>query len=206
MSPYRYQGVPLTPAVIAELILELHDVNSANSRQDMIATVSEEHERRGGMAARGNIAGATKKALAMLLEEGRVESVAYGYWRITPPLDPDEVKEPVELGDGAESVYVYYFPAYRDQAAHLRRDAWPMKIGMTKGQPEFRIKEQSGTSMPEQPIVGMIYRTKNASNSEKMLHSTLKERNRYISGAPGKEWFMTSLAEVRSILDFVNQR
>lgn len=196
----------MTPAVVADLILEIEEPGGTLSRQQVVEGVTAEHENRGGLPARGNATLTVKKALGNLLEAGRVESPAYGYWRIVPSLDPTDVEEPVNLGEGKESVYVYYFPAYRDQAAFLGRKEWPMKVGMTTGEPAFRIKEQSGTSMPESPVVGMIYRTPNASNSERMLHSTLKERDRYISGAPGKEWFMTSLDEIRSILDFVNQR
>jgi T5orf172 domain-containing protein len=206
MSAYQYSGVPLTPTVFASLARELVQPGEAISRTDLVRLVGEEHERRGGLPARGVAMHAAKKALSQMVEDGEAVSVAYGYWRIVAPTDPASISEPIVLGAGPESVYVYYFPAYRDQAAYLGRHEWPMKIGMTKGEVNPRIKDQSGTAMPEQPIVGMIYRTISATNAERMLHATLQERGRRIVDSPGKEWFVTSIDEVRSILDFATAR
>jgi len=201
MSSYRYQGVPLTPTVFASLTRELFPEGTTIARIELIRSVLDEHEKRGGLPSRGVMVSAAKKALAMLADAGEAEPIARGYWRITPAVSPVAITEPVVFGSGPEAVYVYYFPAYRDQAAYLQRDSWPMKIGMTKGEVSLRIKDQCGTAMPELPIVGMIFRTENAANAERLLHSTLHTRGRHLSG-PGKEWFLTSVAEVRDILDF----
>lgn len=206
MSDYEFAGVPLTPNVFTEVALRVAPRDKPIDRSTLIDLVVSEHESRGGLPARGSLVGTAKKALQGLLGEGRVKNPSYGYWRFIDPLTPGEVEEPVELGEGKESVYVYYFPAYRDQAAYLGRDAWPMKIGMTKGELNPRIRDQVGTAMPERPIVGLIYRTSAASNAEKILHSTLEARDRRLVDAPGKEWFMTSLNEVREILAFATQK
>lgn len=203
---YKFAEVPLSPAVFAALATELIEPGRTVSRKDLIEKVSSEHEARGGLPARGVVVGAAKKALQALAADGRVEPIAQGYWRFVEPMTPDSITEPVEVGSGDEAVYVYYFPAYRDQAAHLNRDSWPMKIGMTTTPDvSVRIKDQCGTAMPEAPIVGLIYRTGRARNAERMLHSVLQERGRRLSDAPGKEWFLTSLSEVRGVLDFVTK-
>lgn len=206
MPDYEYAGVPLSPTVFAAVALRVAPRDKPLSRPDLIDLVVAEHEAKGGIAARGSLISAAKKALSTLVADGRVKNPAYGYWRFIDPLTPGEVDEPVELGEGKESVYVYYFPAYRDQAAYLERDAWPMKIGMTTGELKPRVRDQVGTAMPERPIVGLIYRTSAASNAEKLLHSTLEARGRRLADAPGKEWFMTGLNEVREILEFATTR
>lgn len=202
MSPYEYEGAPLTPAVFAALTLELIEPNDVTSRGDLIRLVTARHEELGGLPARGSLASTAKKALADLAARGRAVAPVHGHWRILPSLAAEGPDETVEFGAGPESVYVYYFPAYRDQAAHLGRDAWPMKIGMTTGEVPHRVRDQCGTAMPELPVVGLIFRTDNARLAEKMLHTSLESRGRRMADAPGKEWFMTGLAEVREILDF----
>lgn len=192
--------------MFAELAHEVVPAGEAIARTDLITRVLAEHEARGGLPPTGVAVAVAKKALRALADEGRAEAATHGYWRFLEPLDPASVDEPVLIGEGPESVYVYYFPAYRDQAAYLQRDTWPMKIGMTRGQVAPRIKDQCGTAMPEAPVVGMIYRTANAANAERVLHSTLRERGRHLADAPGSEWFQTSLDEVRSILDFATGR
>lgn len=139
----------------------------------------------------------------MLASDGCVQRLSLGHWRFTEPMSPDKVNEPVQLGEGAGAVYVYYFPAYRDQAAYLGRGVWPMQIGMTAaGEVSLRVRDQVGTAMPERPIVGLIYRTGSAANVERLLHATLEERGRRIGDAPGREWFLTSLSEIREIMEF----
>lgn len=206
MPDYQYAGVPLSPTVFVDVALRIAPRDKPLSRPELIDLVAAEHETGGGLPARGSLIGTAKKALATLLADGRVQNPAYGYWRFVDPLTPGEVVEPVEMGEGKESVYVYYFPAYRDQAAYLNRETWPMKVGMTVSELKPRIRDQVGTAMPERPIVGLIYRTPAASNAEKLLHSTLEARGRRLVDAPGKEWFMTSLNEVREILEFATTR
>lgn len=200
---YDYRGVPFGGRVASDLILDMYEAGQTLSRKQIIQEAADEHERRGGLPAIGGVTSVVKKALQVLAEQGRVESVSTGYWRFLEADSPSEVDEPVVVGEGPESVYTYYFPAYRDQAAYLKAETWPMKIGMTAtSDVTLRVTDQSSTAMPEKPIVGLIYRTNNARNAEKMLHSVLIERDRKIKGSPGTEWFQTSIREVRAILDF----
>lgn len=202
MSSYRYAGVPLTGAVFADLTLAQFEAGTTISRSELADRICTLHASQGGAEPVSPPAFVAKKALSDLTKRGRVESIARGYWRILPDLSAEGPDVPVEYGAGPETVYVYYFPAYRDQAAYLGRESWPMKIGMTKGDLPARIREQVSTAMPEEPIVGLVYRTTAAAVGERMLHSTLETRGRRISGSPGREWFMTSLTEVKEILDF----
>lgn len=196
-----YESVPLTGAVFAALVVE-SSRGKVVSRADLVREIPLTHEQRGGLPARGDVTSVAKKALADLAKRGAASPVSQGFWRINGDLTADGPEETVEFGDGAESVYVYYFPAYRDQAAHLGRERWPMKIGMTAGEVQPRLRDQCGTAMPERPTVGMIYRTDAAKTAERLLHSSLETRGRRMADAPGKEWFLTSLTEVKEILDF----
>lgn len=193
------------PTVFADLVPQVTDPGETISRSALAQRVVGHHEVNGGLAANGVATFTAKKALSMLQANGSVEqTAAKGYWRILERLEPTEAG-PLEFGIGAEAVYVYYFPAYRDQALYLGRDEWPMKIGMTKGQVAFRIREQCSTAMPEEPVVGLIYRTDVAATGERLLHSMLDTRGRRLAG-PGREWFSTSLTEVKNILDYATQR
>jgi hypothetical protein len=203
VAKYRYAGVPLTPSVFAEMALKVIPRDQPISRPRLIELVHEAHQAAGGAPPTGSLIYVAKKALAHLAKDGYAQNLTPGHWRFTEPLSPNTIAEPVQLGDGRGAVYVYYFPAYRDQAVHLDKDSWPMKIGMTAaGEVPLRIRDQVGTAMPERPIVGLIYRTDSAANAERLLHSTLEARERRIVDAPGQEWFLTSLSEIREILDF----
>lgn len=202
MSPYRFAGAPLSPTVFGEVAVDVVPRNRTFSRTEIIDMVTATHLEGGGKAITTSMTSTAKKALQDLSAAGLVRNIAYGHWRFDEAMSPDRVREPVEIGNGKEAVYVYYFPAYRDQAAHLGRVDWPMKIGMTASDVTARIKAQISTAMPETPAIGLIYRTDTATNDEWLLHSTLRARGRHLSTAPGQEWYMTSLVEIREILDF----
>lgn len=199
--------MPLTPKVFAEVTKELIEPGAVVHRRDLIELVSKHHEEHGGLPTRSDLTTVAKKALNGLQEAGHAQGGDVpGYWRFpvgTKPSDPDVT---IEVGEGPETVYVYYFPAYRDQAAYLERDDWPMKIGMTTGGHALRVRDQVGTAMPERATVGLVYRTDDAKNAERLLHSTLRSRRRHMVDAPGTEWFMTNLDEVRDILDFATSQ
>jgi len=205
MNPrYPFAGQPLTPGVFANMALELVPPGAVVDRLGLTEQVVAEHVSRGGLPPRSAPVLCAKKALRDLQDQGKVEGAGVpGFWRFGmsgSPLTPDRV---VEVGEGKQAVYVYYFPAYRDQAALRGANSWPMKIGMTKsGSVDTRISDQCGTSMPERAIVGLVYRTDQASTGEKLLHSTLSTRGRHLKDAPGAEWFLTNLDEVKEILDF----
>lgn len=207
MSRYAYASVPLTPKVFAEVAAEQVEPEAVISRRDLIELVTAHHEKHGGLPTRSNLEAVAKKALQGLQSSGQARpSGVPGFWCFTADLGTKTADTPVEVGEGPETVYTYYFPAYRDQAAHIGRNDWPMKIGMTVGDHVVRVRDQVGTAMPERATVGLIYRTDDAKNAERLLHSTLRSRGRHMADAPGTEWFMTSLEEVKSILDFATSQ
>lgn len=203
MDTYRYEGVPLTPTVMAGLITELAPEGVPVTRAELLRLATEHHESGGGLPTRGSSVSTVKKALQQLQEAGRAEQLAVrGYWRIKGDALEVGVDHPIEEGEGDQTLYVYFFPAYRDQAAHLGRKEWPVKIGMTASESASRIRDQIGTAMPEKPMVGLLYRTDDAAGLERLVHSTLKARGKHLTGAPGKEWFMSSVQEIRDIIEF----
>jgi hypothetical protein len=201
-STYKFRGIPLTSGIATEILPRIFANGEAANRPQIVSRVIAHHAELGGLQADGDATTMVKKALSVLAKENRVESVSHGFWRFTTPPTEAGRNEPIDAGDGDETVYVYYFPAYQDQAAHLGKDTWPIKIGMTKGEAPRRITEQSSTCMPETPIVGLRYKCKNAAHLERAIHLVLKSRNKHITGAPGKEWFMSSVNEVLSIISF----
>lgn len=204
-STYKFRGVPLSSGITAEILPHIFPNGEAANRAQIVSSVTAHHAKLGGLQAEGDVTSMVKKALGVLAKDGRVESVSHGFWRFTTPSVEAGRNEPIDMGEGAETVYVYYFPAYQDQAAYLGNDTWPIKIGMTKGDAPRRITEQSSTCMPESPIVGLRYKCPNAGQLERAIHLVLKSRNKHITGAPGKEWFMSSVNEVLSIISFTEQ-
>lgn len=204
MSPkYEFSGVPLTPSVVASLIRARYQDGEVFSRQDAINSIVQEHIARGGLHPRGAPESLFKKALNGLQEEGRVEQTgARGYWRVVAPAIEVGAEAPVEAGTGPETVYVYFFSAYRDQAAYRGRNTWPIKVGMTKGTVPVRLRDQIGTAMPEDYTLGLIYSCADAKTLESAIQGTLRQRGKAMNG-PGREWFDSSVSEVLEIIDFI---
>jgi len=220
-TPYKYQGLPLTPNVISELARELLKTRVFR-RAELIRVVEQYHSENGGAAAH-SLTSATKKALRNLVDAGLLEPTgAYGYWRwIMPPgvdveangsSSIDDETEELDLADdtvvegtGSGSVYVYYFPSYRLLAEYRRDERWPVKVGMTAlGDAKIRISDQQGTAMPERPVVAYVRRSNTPLRLERLVHAVLFYRGRQLDDAPGSEWFSASPEEVKSIIDWAH--
>lgn len=218
---YKYRNLPLTPNVIAELASELM-ATPMFRRAELISAVEQHHLENGGAATITNLTSATKKALRNLVDAGLLEATgAYGYWRwITAPdatvetsvtSDAEETEEldltddTIVEGTGTGSVYVYFFPSYR-QLAELRQDErWPIKVGMTSlDNAKIRISEQQGTAMPEQPLVAYVRRSDTPLKLERLVHAVLFYRGQQLDDAPGSEWFSSTPEEVKSIIDWAH--
>lgn len=193
-------------------------------RADLISKVEEYHNANGGAPGQRNVTSATKKALQLLAAGGYLERTAVpGLWRwITPPeaaveaaLLSGDIYETDELdvttdtiieGDGSGSVYVYYFPNYKELADFRQKPVWPIKVGMTAlGDAKIRISEQQGTAMPEDPVVAYVRKTDNPLRLERLIHSVLFFRGQQVEEAPGNEWFVSSPAEVKAIVDWAHE-
>ncbi len=83
------------------------------------------------------------------------------------------------------------------------KDIWECKIGRTETDPLSRVLGQVGTYYPEYPHIDIIIKCKDSGLLEKTFHNILKMKNRWISNAPGNEWFITSPEEVESIYNLI---
>jgi hypothetical protein len=97
-----------------------------------------------------------------------------------------------EIGDGDESVYLYYNPNDFRLANAEGRDIWECKIGCTTVRVDERILGQGvRTALSHNPIIGLVIRTNDARALEGIIHRSLRLANSEIADA-GAEWFMTS--------------
>ena len=109
------------------------------------------------------------------------------------------------IGTGKKSVYLYYYPQYRDSAEFRDENVWECKIGKTiHGEVDTRIRPQA-TGLPESPKIGLHIRTDRPKKIEDIIHDILKVRGKHIEDAPGTEWFLTSPNEVEEIYKFIGK-
>lgn len=110
------------------------------------------------------------------------------------------------IGIGKGSVYLYYYPRYRESAESKGETVWECKIGRTGGdKADGRIKPQV-TGQPESPKIGLHIKTDREEKIERIIHDILKVRGKHIAEAPGKEWFLTSPSEVEEIYEFIGEK
>ena len=103
------------------------------------------------------------------------------------------------IGSGNSSVYLYYYPQYKESAESKGEKVWQCKIGRTiDGEADRRIKGQA-TGLPEVPKIGLHIKTDEEKKIERIIHDILKVRGKHIENAPGTEWFVTSPSEVEEI-------
>jgi hypothetical protein len=116
----------------------------------------------------------------------------------SPAVAPEARRE---IGDGAESVYVYYLPRDRQYAELAGASRWRCKIGRTVGLAEARIRGQAGTALSERPRIDLVIHTQDGRVLEDAVHAILTLKGRLLGEAPGKEWFLTSPGEVESMYE-----
>ncbi len=81
-SSYKYAGLPLTPLMAQELILELFTGQTLH-KQEMADIVEATHAERGGNPPRSKQNPITR-ALTLLKKLGHAENVMIGVWKIGP--------------------------------------------------------------------------------------------------------------------------
>ncbi len=79
-NPYKYVGLPLTPLMAQELILELFDGQAAG-KEEIAGTVEETHLKRGGNPPR-SVQHPITRALTLLKKTGLAENPIPGFWSI----------------------------------------------------------------------------------------------------------------------------
>ena len=219
-NQYQCFGRNLTQACTRKLILELFEEQTV-SRKEIVNTVFEEHHKRGGKNSEVRV-GLVKSALRSLKKSGFAENVELGYWFIRkkahhePQYEPPQPRKTHEefvdpdlgsvttIGSGAGSVYLYYYPTYRDFAESKGKTVWPCKIGKSKSaNPTIRIDSQTATALPEKPVVGLIILTDSPDEIERKLHKLLHIGNKGMQDALGKEWFMTCPSDVQEFYEIL---
>jgi hypothetical protein len=203
---YRYKNQPLEVGVAKDLIIELFAGKSAH-RKKISEKVLDTHIKRKGKLPKAISTNPVYLALSKLKKESLATPLGKGIWAIVEEnvlfLKEDGVQLSFDfeavIGEGANSVYVYYYPIYRLYAESQDIDIWACKVGHTKSDPHKRIKSQSSTAMPEPPKVGLVIKTDEPEVLENVLHNILKLKGKFMKDAPGKEWFITSPSEVQQI-------
>ena len=192
---YEYVGKPLTEKIARELIIEIFSGKTGIQKQEIRRVVDETHTKRGGSLSTNEMH-PVSGVLSVMKKQGLANNPTRGKWSILSnrnvhPNGPFDLDAARTLGNGENSVYLSYYPAYRCLAEHERKEFWACKIGS--------VELQACPEMPEPPEISLIFKTNDPENLQQTLHSILKFRGKQIADAPGKEWFMTSPSEVEGI-------
>jgi hypothetical protein len=221
MNNYKYSGIALSPQIIAELCIELFS-GKIISRKDIIKTIPAEHLKRGGIQSKSeNITSAIKKALQNLKKLGLADNPGLAQWKFQAndlnnkienvPIEKPTIKESKKqkryaekiIGEGEECVYIYYLEAYKKLALINSDKVWECKIGMSEADPIDRILSQASTALPERPVIGLIIKTNEARQLEKVFHSILTFIRAKKENIPGQEWYITSPDKVEEIYNLI---
>ena len=212
-NQYEYVKKPLTPGRTEKLITELF-AGQTIQKQEIIRIVDETHRERGGLPARARFHHPVTLALSKMKREGHAENPRQGVWFIPSSSQDDESVDDESLnsvevnldsertvGSGENSVYLYYFPAYKRLAELGGEQVWACKIGKTRYDAISRIGSQTRTALPEYPKIGLIIKTDKAGLMETTIQGILKLQGKHKQDAPGREWFITSPSEVEQVYE-----
>jgi hypothetical protein len=122
---------------------------------------------------------------------------------------PDEELDESALEDGDATaaefegwIYAFSFPALVKPT-----EPFPIKIGKTLGHVEDRVASQcKGSAIFDKPVILRSWQVKRVGPTELAIHNTLKAWGKWRENAPGVEWFDTTVSEIVSILNFLNQK
>lgn len=103
------------------------------------------------------------------------------------------------IGQGKDSLYVYYYKMYKDRAEQNNLTIYECKIGQTTTDAQGRVLDQFGTAYPEYPIIALVIKCKSGRLMESFIHFVLDNKNRHIKDSPGSEWYLTNPDEVEQI-------
>jgi hypothetical protein len=221
-NQYPHKNLPLTSAVADFLIPKLIGIEPIR-RKIIAQKILTHHISNGGIRPTGNFSNVIKRSLQNLNQKGILNNVANGFWKInqanenqatpstknqlTEAIEPDESQRCIvekTIGSGSGSVYIYYYPTYKEKALITQSKHWPCKIGRSDINPIDRVISQVGTALPESPIIALILKTDNSSVLEYAIQGILKLRSRWNRASPGVEWFNTNPEEIEKIFIFIN--
>ena len=204
-------GIPLNPELIRGYIMEVLADGEPLKNELVRQRVEELHKINGGLPPTVQEPREQfTKSLRFLRESGKLENPTEGYWRISSAdsvlvlpckeefEDGPEEEAEFTVGDGPESIYGWYLPAYRKLAELQNNPHFPVKVGRTVRAPSQRIEESWGM-LPERPCLGFHFRCEAAGHWERVFHARLSLNRRNIDQAIGREWFNTNLGELVSL-------
>jgi len=109
------------------------------------------------------------------------------------------INQTQRFGRGSERLYVYTFQSLLKPNKRF----YPVKIGMTsRSDASKRIMEQLNSSNAEPAMLLLEISCDNAAKLEKRLHKKLNIRR--VMEAPGKEWFLSNVDELKGELVKIN--
>ena len=208
-SQYEYFEKSLTPGIAKKLIQELF-AGQTVEKQKIMRVVGETHQERGGLPSQAQHNNPVALALYNMRREEEASNPGKGDDWLIPSSTQDDASvdsEPHNLasekviGSGKQSVYLYYYPAYRRLAELQSEEVWACKIGKARNDPISRIISQTRTALPEYPKVGLIIKTDEFTLMETTIQNILKLQGKHIQDAPGTEWFLTSPSEVETVYE-----
>ena len=219
MPEYQYKNIPLTPRIATDNVHEHLSTQAKPIRRvELIRHVADRHLSLGGTIV-GNPQGRVMTALRRLVDEGKVSNPSFGWYLLNTqstaeitnlsvdqtPLaeilqnEVELIASEIVIGNGDESVYVYFSDAERKLAKFEKRDWWPCKVGFTAGNLTTRILSQGPlTSMSQLPVVGLVIKTDDGHALERIIHYALGVADAQIDDALGSEWFNTSPEKIKS--------
>ncbi|MEX2671970.1 MAG: GIY-YIG nuclease family protein [Phycisphaeraceae bacterium] len=116
-------------------------------------------------------------------------------------IDSDDL---IQLGEGPHEVYAYTFPSLIE-LAHIKDEPfYPVKIGCTadKDMGTFlRVRSQifEDAAFPERVKLLLILRCSDGRPIEVKVHRRLRDEERKVKHAVGREWFLSNVEELRQI-------
>lgn len=207
MNNGKYVGCSFSVDIAKELIRELF-ANSICKKQKISETVIGVYLQRGGtQPINSDIVG---HALYYMREDGEAtnsekHAPTFGHWAIfsnKAPKNVSPVQQNETIGHGNSSVYVVYFDTFKENALSKGDNRWHCKIGRTSRLDVLeRVNDKA--FIPETPTTGLVIKTDEPKRLENALHKLLKQFDRHIENAPGKEWFNTSPDEVKVLYEIL---
>ena len=113
----------------------------------------------------------------------------------------------LEDGDAISAEYKGWIYAFSFPALIKPTEPFPIKIGKTLGNVKDRVAVQcKGSATFDNPVILESWQVKRVGPTELAIHNTLKAWGKWRENVPGVEWFDTTISEIESILNFLNQK
>ena len=224
-SYYEHSGQHLTSEIAAEFIYKTYcgtEVSESHISKELLA----HHKAGGGLAPTANILNdfdpdavydVVSRGVRILEKNGcasrrppqiSIDSATDGIERIWCIHDRESSEYPKTIGEGAESVYLYYCPAYK-QLAESRVAVWKRSenvyyecnIGLSVRTTTTRVNEKI-KNLPEKPILALTMKTDKSKVLEDIIHNILRYHDRQCD-THRTDWFYTNPKEVENIFNAV---